>query len=436
MRKLQSIKAMPLEKMAAITDGIHTSLPFIDDGEVKVLSAKHPKDNFIDVSQFETVSAAFHAANPRTALRENDVLISTVGTIGNAAVVTKEILPANSDRHIGIIRLADEFFSPFFLSTFLVSRYGRMQSVRETTGNVQPNLFISKIGRLLIPRFSAAFENAVSASVQCAYVQRKKSGNHLQNAEQALLHALDLDVWTPPKALSYIRPSSEAFAAGRLDAEYFHPAKSQALSELRTMSDVCVGDLFNSVRDLWQPHQASAMAVRNHDLTDALDPFLDPTKPATLPSEIASTKKQVAAGDLVVSRLRSYLREIAMVLPGDGANTVVSTEFIVLRPKIPKGLAVEALLVYLRSILPQTVFKWSQDGSNHPRFDERELLNLPVPRALIAEQKIYTKAVQQMIEQRQQATRLLNAARHAVEIAIEDSEAAALAYLAEQSSQE
>jgi hypothetical protein len=90
---------------------------------------------------------------------------------------------------------------------------------------------------------------------------------------------------------------------------------------------------------------------------------------------------------------------------------------------------VEALLIYLRSRLPQIVFKWSQDGSNHPRFDERELLNLPLPRVLISGQAAYLVAVREMVAQRQRATQLLDAAKCAVEIAIEDNEASALTYL-------
>lgn len=429
IHRLQSLKAQPLAAIATITDGIHTSLPFVGNGEVKVLSAKHPKENFIDCGQFETVTAEFHAANPRTALRESDVLLSTVGTIGNAAVVTKDILPANSDRHIGIIRADVGGPNPYFVSTVLISYYGRIQSFRETTGNVQPNLFISKIGRLLIPRFSNKFEGKVAEQVQQAYVMRKLASNYLETAEKTLLHALGLDAWTPPEALSYVRSSSEAFAAGRFDAEYFHPAKAQALADLRAASDVRVGDLFDSIRELWQPANAASAPVRNYDLTDALDPFLDPTKPPVTPEEIASTKKQIVAGDLVVSRLRSYLREIAVVLPGDSVPSVASTEFIVLRSKKGSALSVEALLIYLRSRLPQIVFKWSQDGSNHPRFDERELLSLPLPRVLISGQEIYLAAVREMVAQRQRSTQLLDAAKRAVEIAIEDSEAAALAYL-------
>lgn len=85
-------------------------------------------------------------------------------------------------------------------------------------------------------------------------------------------------------------------------------------------------------------------------------------------------------------------------------------------------------MIYLRSLLPQLVFKWSQDGSNHPRFDEKELLRLPVPRILIEQANDYVKTVRSIIAEREQATQLLDAAKRAVEIAIEDSEAAALAY--------
>jgi type I restriction enzyme S subunit len=198
---------------------------------------------------------------------------------------------------------------------------------------------------------------------------------------------------------------------------------------LRALSDVNVGDLFESIRILWYPNATPGLAVRNYDLTDALDPFLDPLKPTSSPDEILSTKKQIAAGDLVVSRLRSYLREIAIVLPGDEVTTVASTEFIVLRPKEGTTLTVEALLIYLRSRLPQIVFKWSQDGSNHPRFDERELLNLPVPRALIDSSATYQVVVSEMVSQRQRASLLLGATKRAVEIAIEESESAAVGYL-------
>ena len=196
------------------------------------------------------------------------------------------------------------------------------------------------------------------------------------------------------------------------------------------MSDVTVAELFSSVRQLWQPDAGSPSdRVRNYDLNDALAPFLDGKKPPVAREAIASTKKLLKAGDLVVSRLRSYLREIAIVEPSTDFPMVASTEYIVLRPRSPTALPVEALLVYLRSPLPQIVLKWSQDGSNHPRFDEKEVLRMPVPRALIANPAPYANAMQKLKASKRRAGELLAAATRAVEIAIEDSEAAALAYL-------
>jgi hypothetical protein len=88
----------------------------------------------------------------------------------------------------------------------------------------------------------------------------------------------------------------------------------------------------------------------------------------------------------------------------------------------------ETLLIYLRSLLPQLIFKWSQDGSNHPRFDEKELLNLKVPEILLEHQEEIFNLVQSSVKNRQQAKKLLEVAKRAVEIAIETDERAAMAY--------
>lgn len=430
LRRLQAIDSVPLGAIAFVTDGIHTSLPFREDGEVKILSAKHPKENYVDRSGFETVSRKFHEANPRTALQIDDVLISTVGTIGNSAVVTPDLLPANSDRHIGIIRLNKGAMSPYYLSTFLLGKYGRVQSGREVTGNVQPNLFISKINKLLVPRFSNSFENSVSDTVVKAYAGRAYASQIFMDTEGLLARALCVENWLAPEPLTYVRSSIEAFSAARLDAEYFYPAKQAAQSILLNASSVTVGDHFESIRELWQPDDdESEGEVRNYDLNDALVPFLEGEKPSTPRNLIASTKKRLHEGDLVVSRLRSYLKEIAIVESGGELPMVASTEFIVLRPRRHDSLPVEALMIYLRSALPQLIFKWSQDGSNHPRFDERELLRMPIPHAVLANVDEYVKSVRAIQKARKRAAELLEAAKRAVEIAIEDSEAAALAYL-------
>lgn len=428
IHQLKSIGAVNLGTLANITDGIHTSIPFVDDGNVKILSAKHPKDNFINDSQFEKVTEKFHQKNPRTALRENDVLISTVGTIGNSAVVTSDILPANSDRHIGIIRPYADGLKPFFLSTFLTTRYGRLQSTRETTGNVQPNLFISKIARLLVPRFSDFFENLISNQVQTAYKMRKQAAIYFYQAEKNLLDTLGLNSWNPPEALSYIRTSSEAFAAGRLDAEHFQP-KFQGLMNLLDATGHCVrlGDYLLVNQRGKQPDYADeGLPVINSKHVLYNEVRLDDSNRRGVAAE---KNLQIQNGDVLLNGTGVGTIGRAAVYLHDGL-ALPDNHVTILRPLDVEVLDPVYLAVYLNSKAGQLQVEQRLHGSS----GQIELYPVDVAefRVWLAPQVVQQsirRQVEQSFEQRQRTTLLLDAARRAVEIAIEDSESAALAWL-------
>jgi type I restriction enzyme, S subunit len=288
--------------------------------------------------------------------------------------------------------------------------------------------------RIPVPKLNSEFQDEVEKVFLDLFKQQREAKALFAKAETLLLDTLGLANFSPSTEKFNIKSFKDSFAAtGRLDAEYFFPAKESALDFLEAMPGQTIGDLFISVRELWQPEKAATdEQVRNYDLTDALSPFLDSTKELSTNETISSTKKRLQAGDLVVSRLRSYLKEIAVVMDGSEAPMVGSTEFIVLRPK-QKLLSVETLLVYLRSTLPQLILKWSQDGSNHPRFDEKELLNLRIPDAILAHETEGKNLVERAIAARRRSQDLLEVAKHAVEIAIEQDENAGMAYISENS---
>lgn len=79
--------------IADVTDGIHSSIDYDENSNINLISATSPKENVFDLSRGAFISEKAHKMNPRTALRKNDVIISTVGTIGNCAVVDESILP-------------------------------------------------------------------------------------------------------------------------------------------------------------------------------------------------------------------------------------------------------------------------------------------------------------------------------------------------------
>lgn len=102
-------------------------------------------------------------------------------------------------------------------------------------------------------------------------------------------------------------------------------------------------------------------------------------------ADIGSSKKVVQVGDVIVSRLRPYLRQVALIDSSFTSNdyqVVCSTEFYVLRSLEPSR-SVAFLVPWLLSEPIQDVLAHSQEGGHHPRFNREALLGLPVPRALI-----------------------------------------------------
>lgn len=248
-------------------------------------------------------------------------------------------------------------------------------------------------------------------------------------AEAVMLAAFGLADWTPPEPLAYSARASDVFASGRFDAQYFMPAKEQVKSSLAVLPGQLLSDRVDSIRDQWVPDRAPpTMRVRNYDVTDALVPLLDTEKEASFAAEIGSLKKAFKDGDVAISRLRAYLKEVAVVRTGDDIPSVGSSEFIVLRPK-GGAISPETLMVFLRSTPAQTILKWCQDGSQHPRFSESDLLSIPVPDAVAGVSDQITEIVRDGFAARHRARKLLEATKRAVEIAIEDGEAAAMVHL-------
>ena len=408
-----------LGTVAYVTDGIHASPDVVDQGGVRYLSAKCVKDNDFALQDTLLISDAQHAANRRTQVRVEDLVLTTVGTIGNVAVIQDDMIPANADRHLGIIRLkTDADLDPYYVSTFLNCRFGRFQTLRESTGNVQLNLFIEKINGLRVPRLTVADE--IAASTRRAYRIRARALDFYGQAQSRLMGALGLGELDMAPELCYERNFADVAEAGRFDAEYYQPAKWRILEAIAQMPGRPVADAYEPVRNLFQPHEAQpADVVRNYDLSDALLPFLDDSVDPMIAASIGSTKKRLEPGDLVVSRLRSYLREIAVVLPSGPEPLVGSTEFIVLRPTA-NSISPEALLVYLRSPYVQTILMWCQDGSNHPRFRDKELFALSVPRVVEELQDELADLMRQAIDSRRESRRLLDQAKATVEAAIDE----------------
>jgi type I restriction enzyme S subunit len=308
-----------------------------------------------------------------------------------------------------------EVLDPYFLLAYLLSKFGVGFRFRCLTNTLIG--FVNKEELYAIPVVvpSPQEQQAIASIVRQALDSWRRASRAIASAELRLIETLGLDQLdlTPQKC--YTQRFRDLRNGNRFGAEYYMPCKKRVLDAFAKLPHRTIADHAPAIREIWDPTRASKdEKVRNFDITDALEPFLDDVAEPQSATEIGSTKKRFQAGDVVISRLRSYLREIAVVRTSDALSAVGSSEFIVLRPT-GKGLSAETLMVFLRSPLVQTVLKWSQDGSNHPRFAEKDLLAIPVPDAALRVQKKIDALVQESIDARRQAARLLEQAKKTVE---------------------
>jgi hypothetical protein len=117
---------------------------------------------------------------------------------------------------------------------------------------------------------------------------------------------------------------------------------------------------------------------------------------------IGSAKKIVRSGDVLISRLRPYLRQVAWVDPGvvdygNSADVVVgvSTEFYVFRSATEGSIAF--LVPFLLSDSVQEILAAAQEGGHHPRFPEKALVDLVVPQEVLDSGSELSKTIERAV---------------------------------------
>lgn len=134
--------------------------------------------------------------------------------------------------------------------------------------------------------------------------------------------------------------------------------------------------------------------------SDAREGIVIAKKQSLLGTEIGSTKKEVKSGDVIISRLRPYLRQVAFIdeeIPNANDTQILcSTEFFVLRSI--DNLSIAFLVPFLLSNAIQEVLAASQEGGHHPRFIESDLLTLPIPKSLLSQRSLISEVVRNSIK--------------------------------------
>ncbi|MBN2487725.1 MAG: restriction endonuclease subunit S [Methanosarcinaceae archaeon] len=125
---------------------------FTDCGINFVKSQSISYDGRIDKSLFGFIDEETHVKFKRSQLAKDDILFSMAGVfLGKNAIVSEEILPANTNQALAIIRLNPEKALPKFIHYFLRQK-GTIEFVNNMSGqSAQPNINFQEIKSIEVP---------------------------------------------------------------------------------------------------------------------------------------------------------------------------------------------------------------------------------------------------------------------------------------------
>ena len=137
------------EIISVLTDGQHGYLKHLPDG-IPLLRTTNIFENEIRLDNVRYIAPEVHAKLERSQLKQGDVLLTTIGSIGIAAVVNDSIGEANINQNLVKLTVKDNV-NPYYLAYFLNSSIGRMQTERTASKSVVPIISYPRLRKILIP---------------------------------------------------------------------------------------------------------------------------------------------------------------------------------------------------------------------------------------------------------------------------------------------
>ena len=167
---------------------------FLNEG-INFVKVESFEEGKLNKTKFAYISDECHEALRRSQLLENDILICIAGaTVGKLALVTKDILPANTNQACCIIRLKKEFaVSRKYIFSILQSDYIKRFIESLKKGVAQPNLTLEHVRNFSIPNVPINLQQTFASKIEAIEQMKEETKKALQEAET--LFQTRMDYW-------------------------------------------------------------------------------------------------------------------------------------------------------------------------------------------------------------------------------------------------
>lgn len=397
---------------------------YVESSQYRYVRNRDISDFRIADKEPSLIPKEVYDALPRFHIRENDLLITVVGTLGKVAIATGKDTRSIFSCKSTIIRAGS--INPYFLLTYLNSDTGKLFSLRSKRGAIQEGLNLTDLQSIPVFIPTNGFQLTIEEIIKESFTSIDKSECLFKATQSLLLSELGLSDWQPQHRLTFVNRYTDTQRAGRIDAEYFQPKYNNIVDAIEEHNGGwdTLGNLTSMKKSI---------EVGSGEYQEEGVPFVRVSN--LTPFEI--TEEKYISQDLYAQVKQHQPEQGEILLSKDGTPGIAHCLREEPRQMIPSGGILrlnrksnkvnnEFLTLVLNSMLTQEQLNRDVGGSVilHWRPDQIGRTAIPI---LSEEKQAHIK--QRVIESfhlRKQSKHLLECAKRAVEIAIEQDEQTAI----------
>jgi restriction endonuclease S subunit len=397
------------------TEGI----PFIRTTEIKKSTVNFNSTVFID--------EAINIENDKTTLYPYDLVFTKIGAyIGDVAILPTKYKSYNFSQNVAGARLKNSIDGPYLISFFL-SKYGKRQVLRSQMLSGQGKLELEDIRKYQIPIVSNDFKISLKSLLDSSFDKDLQTESNYSNATIQLLAHLGLSEWKPTEENKSIKRFSKSFAiSGRLDAEYYQPKFDQLFEEIEKVEHKPLGTIASFKKsiepgsDAYQTEGIPFIRVSDISKFGLSEPEIH------LDREIYNDETLKPKKDTI---LLSKDGSVGIAYKVEQDLDVITSSALLHLTITDKEVLPDYLTLVLNSKLTQMQAERDAGGSIIQHWRPDEIKQVLIPILPLDIQKDLVKQIQQSFKLRQESTKLIDIAKQAVEIAIEQNENAAMKFI-------
>jgi hypothetical protein len=357
-----------------------------------------------------------------------DLVFTKGGSVARIGLVTQEAAASRDLIFLNTSKLSQA--ERTFLYVYSQTAFFNRMLLRSSSQTAQPHLTITLVRNLPALRAGNKFKEKCVEVVEQGFTAREKAITKMNEVEATLTAALGLGNWQPPEPLSYTRRASEAFTVNRIDAEYFQPKYQALLTRARkhAVRTRRVHEFAEHCDRGEQPEYFDdgtlAVVTSKHILETGLDyGNFDRTRDSYWNDREFVTAR-IFKNDILTYTTGAKVGRTAVYLDDERALASNHVNVLRLREENPVYVA-----VVMNSLIGRWQTRMIATGSAQVELYPNDINSFVIPFVDTATESAIVSAVRSAHAARARARELLDRAKRAVEIAIEQDEKAALSFL-------